>query len=394
MGIFLQFGAGNIGRGFMGELFAQAGYEVVFVDVRKDLVDLLNARGFYPLRILDAYTREAVEKTIGPVRAFLASDTEPVAAIFARAEVAGTAVGAKNLGDLAPLIALGVRRRQECHGLPLDIYLCENAKDAASTLKKAVFQYLTEDERLWAEEHIGFVATSVARMVPSRDAFPECTDPLLVVADAYREFPYDAQASRACPPRIPGARPVANFEAEFFRKLHTHNLGHAALAYLGYLKGYTYVHEGFSDPLIGEVFEKALDETTEALFRRFLELDWEEHRRIREDIRVRFGNPLLRDTVHRVARDPLRKLAPSDRLIGSALLCLEEGVFPEYVAWVCAAALCYDWQGDPEALKLQDFLRTRGLTALLQEYCGISPCSTLGRRIGELYQALRNLRKG
>lgn len=393
MGIFLQFGAGNIGRGFMAQLFFEAGYEVVFVDVRKDLVDLLNTRKVYPLRILDAYTKETVEYSIGPVQALHASDVEAVAAVFSQAEVSGTAVGVKNLESLAPLIALGIKRRRECSRPPLDIYLCENARDAASFLKKAVFQHLTGEEQSWAEKHIGFVATSVARMVPSREAFPELEDPLLVVADAYREFPYDARALRALPPCVRSMKPVVNFEAEFFRKLHTHNLGHAALAYLGYLRGRTYVHEGFSDPLINEVFEKALDETTEALFCRFPDLDREEHRRIREDIRVRFGNPLLRDTVHRVARDPLRKLAPSERLIGSALLCLEEGVFPEYIACVCAAALCYDWHGDPEAVRLQEMVKEKGLFPLLDEFCGIPPASPLGERIISWYEFWRRLQK-
>ncbi len=377
----------------MGQLFGEAGYEVVFVEVRKDLVDLLNARKSYPLRILDAYTGIASEHSIGPVRALLASEREQVAEVFAQAEVSGTAVGVNNLRDIAPLVALGIVKRRKHGAPPVDIYLCENAKDAPEILKREVFQYLTEEERMWAEENVGFVATSVARMVPSREAFPEVEDPLWVVADAYRELPYDAKASRAFPPPVEGMKPVENFQAEFFRKLHTHNLGHAVLAYLGYLRGYTYICEGFSDPLVNEVFERALDETAEALFRRFPELDRKEHERIREDIRVRFGNPLLRDTVHRVARDPLRKLAPSDRLIGSATLCLEEGVFPEYVAYACAAALCYDWEGDKEALKLQNLLRTLGLSSFLETYCGVPPRSALGERIGALYESLRNLRR-
>lgn len=394
MGIFLQFGAGNIGRGFMGELFSEAGYRVVFVDVRKDLVDLLNARKFYPLRILDGYTKKTFERSIGPVEALLASECEAIARVFAKAQASGTAVGVKNLGDIAPLVALGIRKRREIGAPPLDIYLCENAKDAAEFLKSEVFRHLTEEEKLWAEGNIGFVATSVARMVPPREAFPEISDPLLVVADSYRDFPYDAKASRALPPPLKSARAVANFQAEFLRKFHTHNLGHAALAYLGYLRGYTYVHEGFSDSFIGEVFEKALDETTEALLRRFPELAPEEHRRIREDIRVRFGNPLLRDTVHRVAREPLRKLSPSERLVGSIRLCLEEGVFPEHIACVCAAALHYDWREDPEAVKLQRLLREKGLSSFLADFCGIPPQSPVGERIAFWYESLQNLRKG
>lgn len=394
MAVILQFGAGNIGRGFMGQLFWEAGYTVVFVEAREDLVNLLNARRSYPLRILDAYARQTIDFSIGPVSAIHAEDQEQVAQAFAKAEVVGTAVGVKNLPAIAFPIALGIRKRRARQKGPVDIYLCENAKDAAESLKSAVFKYLIKEERSWAEEFVGFVGTSVARMVPSPETFPEPRDPLLVVADAYHEFPYDARASRAAPPPIVGAKPVQNFFAEFSRKLHTHNLGHAALAYLGYLRGHEYIYEGFSDPFVSEVFERSLDETSQALLERFpQDLDPEEHQKIREDIRIRFGNPLLKDTVHRVARDPLRKLSPSERLIGSARLCLEEGVFPEYIACVCAAALLYDWNGDSEALELQRMVANEGLSSVLARVCEIDSESLLGKRIGEWYARLRDRRK-
>ena len=49
----LQFGAGNIGRGFLGQLYYESGYAATFVDVLDDVVRALNERGEYPLRIVD-----------------------------------------------------------------------------------------------------------------------------------------------------------------------------------------------------------------------------------------------------------------------------------------------------------------------------------------------------
>ncbi|HPJ99686.1 MAG TPA: mannitol-1-phosphate 5-dehydrogenase, partial [Candidatus Hydrogenedentes bacterium] len=46
----LQFGAGNIGRGFLGQLYYESGYAATFVDVLDDVVRALNERGEYPLR--------------------------------------------------------------------------------------------------------------------------------------------------------------------------------------------------------------------------------------------------------------------------------------------------------------------------------------------------------
>jgi len=41
----IVFGAGNVGRGFLGQLFTESGYQVVFVDIDEPLLQALNARG-------------------------------------------------------------------------------------------------------------------------------------------------------------------------------------------------------------------------------------------------------------------------------------------------------------------------------------------------------------
>jgi mannitol-1-phosphate/altronate dehydrogenase len=41
----LQIGAGNIGRGYMAQLFHEAGYRVVFADAVEPVVAALNAAG-------------------------------------------------------------------------------------------------------------------------------------------------------------------------------------------------------------------------------------------------------------------------------------------------------------------------------------------------------------
>jgi len=378
----IQFGAGNIGRGFMGQLFFEAGYHTIFVEASKSLVDLLNVSHKYPLRILDALSQQAIDMEITHIRALYVDEIEEIAEAIAHADVMGSAVGVPNLIHIAPVLAAGIRQRFTTNPASIDIYLCENMLHAASQLRSHVLGHLEQDVSAWAEEHVGFVGTSVARMVPVISEEVRRRHPGLVVADSYHKLPYDGTAVKSAPPPIVGLYPVRNFEAEVERKLFMYNLGHAALAYPGYLKGLSYIHESFEDQEITMLFQKCLDETALALQKRFHEdIDAKSQEETRKDIHLRFSNPMIMDTIGRIARDPIRKLGSEDRLIGSAKLCLSQGIFPEYIAIAAAAALCYDHPGDPQAVKLQEMIQQSGIEATLRNVSSLDPESKFGKTI-------------
>jgi mannitol-1-phosphate 5-dehydrogenase len=311
-------------------------------------------------------------------------------------------VGVKNLRSIAPVLAEGVRRRLQAGsdtsqagpagtGVdPVDIYLCENILDAPRQLREAVYENLSEEERNRTDELIGFVGTTIARMVPVVDPELKRHNPLLVVADSYHHLPFDGKAHKAQPPEIEGLYPVSNFKAEVERKLFVYNLGHAALAYLGNLKRYTYVHETIADREFYAVFSGALDESSKALLDLYPDdLDRAHHEDLRKDIDIRYGNPLLKDTIARVGRDPIRKLGPQDRLIGSLSLCLRQGVYPKRIAAICAAALCYDSPEDEEALRLQSMIAEHGVDRTVEEITGIAAESQIGGEILSVYNTFK-----
>jgi len=130
------FGAGNIGRGFIGQLFCESGYRVTFVDIDREIVEALNARGHYRL---EAVFNETVESTdVGPVRAVLGTDTKAVARAVAEAAVGATAVGAGALQYIASPIATGIAARAERGAPPFNIIICENLKGAAAITRQLV----------------------------------------------------------------------------------------------------------------------------------------------------------------------------------------------------------------------------------------------------------------
>ena len=115
-------------------------------------------------------------------------------------------------------------------------------------------------------------------------------------------------------------------------------MGHATCAYLGDLQGLDYIYESIAIPEVRILVQNAMQESEIALSRRYgaSMMDLQEHI---TDLLYRFTNKALQDTCQRVGGDPARKLSPSDRLIGSSLLAMEEGITPAYIAVGAATGL-------------------------------------------------------
>ncbi|HUT23750.1 MAG TPA: mannitol-1-phosphate 5-dehydrogenase, partial [Sumerlaeia bacterium] len=140
----VQFGAGNIGRSFVGQLFARSGYEVVFIDIDKTLITALNSRRAYRV-IIKHGDRPDETIWVRNVRAVNARDAEAVAEEVAEASILGTSVGSRALDGILPLIAKGLELRRERHGdRPLDIIIAENLHSASEFFRDGLRESLPE----------------------------------------------------------------------------------------------------------------------------------------------------------------------------------------------------------------------------------------------------------
>lgn len=375
----VHFGAGNIGRGFLGPLYFGAGYDTTFVDVDAPLIAALNAAGAYPLDVVR--DEDTTRQIIGRVRALDARDADAVADAVAGADIVSTAVGAAVLPRVAPAIAAGMNRRFARPGAPpLDVIVCENLLDAGPRLRALTRAAIDPAVLALFDARAGFVEASVGRMVPVRSAAERAADPLLVRVEPYCQLPVDAEAFKGTPPPIPELQLRPNFGGYVERKLFVHNLSHAAAAYLGRLRGHGFVWQAIADASVRDAVAAATAESCEALARKH-GLDRAELAGHAADLRARYANRALGDQVARVAADPLRKLGPDDRLIGAARCALAQGVNPEAIAFAAAAAIRYDHPDDPGAAALQAQRRAGGLSGVLENVCRVEPGSTLGRLI-------------
>lgn len=382
------FGAGNIGRGFIGQLYSESGYDVTFVDVDDRLIATLQERGSYTIQLVSNENTEEVK--VGPVHALHSvRDREEVARTLAQASLSATAVGARILPRIAPLVAAGITQRAAAGNTqPLNLIICENLKDAAAAFRSMVEEHLSENDRLYSRDHIGFVDTVIGRMVPPPTPEMVQADPSLILVEPYRELPVDRHGFIGQIPVISGMEACDNFPAYTARKLYIHNCGHAVLAYLGYLRGHQYGYEALVDPSVHSILESALGEARQGIVAEYgVSAGWlDAHAR---DLLHRFANRALGDTIFRLGRDPIRKLAPKDRLIGAARLAEKASVSPASLSWGIAAGYCFDPGDDPVAVDLQRKIREAGLDTALQSVSEIQPGEPLAALVRERYHALR-----
>ncbi len=344
------FGAGNIGRGLLGWLFGRAGWEVVFIDVFPQLVDLINREGEY--RVFEVGAQGRTTQVIKGVRAVDGTDAALAAEAAASAELVCTAVGAGTLERVALAIAAGLGRGDS---EIRNVLACENADPNSALLLRHVKRLLGEHPR-----GVGFPETLVDRMVPGSGG-----ESLDVEVEERFDFKVGRQEWAGADPQVPGLDLVGNLLLYRKRKLWLVNGLHAAAAFLGASAGHQTVAEAVADPPIRDrlneitvtmatVLSEQLDEWSQAELADYGQFNLH-----------RFETTALVDPIRRVARNPLSKLGPAERLVGPAREAAQQGLPTEALCDAVAAGLVLDDPQIPGVDVLQGAVRTQGWPQVL-----------------------------
>lgn len=379
----VQFGAGNIGRGFIGAVLSQSGYKVVFADVNKEIVDRINADRQYTVHIKDVDSEDILISGVSAVD----SSTDAVVDVIKEAEILTTAVGLRILPFIAPAIAKGIVARKEA-GIeaPLNIIACENGLMASSRLKEAVLSHLDEAQTEWCLAHTGFPNCSVDRIVPP----VRSENPIDVAVEKYYEWNVEEKAFVGKAPEIAGMNMADNLLAYIERKLFTLNTGHAITAYLGKMKGRLTILESIETPEIYAVVHAAMQQSGEALVKQF-GFDHEAHFKYIEKIIKRFHNPYLKDDVTRVGREPIRKLSPDDRLIKPVMTAKSFGLPYDKILLGVGAALHFNNPEDPQSVQLMEKIATGGLVPAISDVTGIKSGDPMLQEIVNAYKEVEKI---
>jgi mannitol-1-phosphate 5-dehydrogenase len=368
-GVAVHFGAGNIGRGFVGLLLHRAGYQVVFADVVDPLIDALNHTPNYQVKEVGL---DSSEERVDGYRAINSRSDEPaVIDEIAAADVVTTAVGPTVLKFVAPVIAAGLRKRPD-GATRLAVMACENAINATDVLAEHIRSQVPDAEWPVVAARAVFANTAVDRIVPAQSADAG----LDVTVETYFEWAIERPPFAGEEPSIPDATWVDDLAPYIERKLFTVNTGHATTAYHGFVRGIRKLSDALADDLVRAAVSGVLDETKQLLVAKH-DFSDEAQQAYVDKILQRFANPYLPDTVDRVGRQPLRKLSRSERLIGPAAELAERGIRPRHLLATVEAALSFDVSDDPESVELQQLLRTLTAEEATERITGLKPADRL-----------------
>ncbi|MDY0396134.1 mannitol-1-phosphate 5-dehydrogenase [Virgibacillus halophilus] len=248
----VHFGAGNIGRGFIGTLLYQAGYHTTFVDVNEAVIAEINRKKQYEVVLAAEQKESLMVKNVSGINSV--AKPEAVVEAIAQADIITTAVGPNILAVISELITEGLRKRLETNQQPVNIIACENMVGGSSLLKEKVYARLNDQDQAAFSNHFGFPNAAVDRIVPNQTN----EDMLTVSVEPYFEWVVEKPAIKGEIPVIPGITYVEDLAPYIERKLFTVNTGHTVPAYVGHLLGYETINEAMKDEGVQEVIEGAL----------------------------------------------------------------------------------------------------------------------------------------
>ncbi|MEG1485681.1 mannitol-1-phosphate 5-dehydrogenase [Lactococcus sp.] len=364
----VHFGAGNIGRGFIGEILSKNGFEIYFVDTNKAIIDELNTRHSYEIGIASSSPEKISVSGVFGINN--GENPEDVIEAIAQADIVTTAIGPNILPYIAELVAKGIqKRKEENKQVQIDIIACENMIGGSEFLEKKVAEYLSDSDKVYLANYVGFPNAAVDRIVPGQ----KHEDLLYVEVEPFCEWVIDESQIKNKNFKLEGVHYASNLEPFIERKLFSVNSGHATVAYSSAYKGYKTILEGLQHKEILSALKGVQKETRALLLAKWPQYFTEEDLiSYHQMIISRFANPKIIDEVTRVARTPIRKLGYDERFIRPIRELNERGLSYQNHLDIVGKIFAYQDENDSQSVQLQEKLSTMDLQRLIEEVTGLS----------------------
>lgn len=360
-----HFGAGNIGRGFIGQVLFDNGFEINFVDINDEIIDEINNKESYTVEYAEEYHEQQTISNVHGINN--AKNPEAVIASICKSDIVTTAIGPNILPIIAELIAKGISARRT-NGIdkPLDVIACENMIGGSEFLQKEVNKYLSDADLDYTNKYIGFPNAAVDRIVPIQ----KNDDPLFVSVEPFKEWVVDGSKMKNSSIKLKGVKYVDDLAPYIERKLLSVNTGHATIAYWGSYKHYDNIIDAINDEKIFRYLKSVLAETSTLLEKKW-GFSHEEHSEYVESLINRFKNKYISDDVNRVGRNPIRKLGYNERFIKPIRELSAMNEDNSALIETVGVALRFDNPSDSESVELLDQLKNNDTAEFVRKITGI-----------------------
>ena len=339
-------GAGKTGRGFLARLLN--GNEITFIDKNKELVEKLNEQKTFEVAFFGNK-----QKSVN-ISYNAAYTWEQIGEIDA--ELILVSVGGSNLADVGRELSKRIEKGQR-------IIVCENASKPAQKLYDAI-----GIEGVMISESTVFCTTIE-------------NGGININSEIYPYLQFDAEPMRENLPQIAGLKPVFEFGNFLTRKLYTYNSASCVIAYLGAFKGFTVYSDAANDEEILSLLDKNYEITNIAMCKEF-GYEEDDQKEFALLSRAKFTDKTIVDTVARNAREPQRKIADKERIVGILKLQAKYGLDTSVLEKTLAAALLYKGEGE----EAWEEIISKGYEDVLSGLCGLDKGSDIYNRVLNMAQ--------
>ena len=367
----LVIGAGRSGRGYVGELYNLEGYQLTYADIDQELVDNLNAQGYYTVFKIDEDGSETVRKISGYKALHTIRDHKEYIESIIQSDYVSTATFPDGFDAISDDIVEAVKERKR-RGItkPMAITVGANYVGVYDYYNRRITSQLDEEELAYFRKYVGLVESIIRRASSYPTDEQKAVDRLAIQGDCLGTLEVERNAfvfgdSHQLPHFF---KPIDNVKREMIIKIWIGNTLHCSYAYLGH---YHHLHSSFEaavDDYVSKCSYYACEEAYNAVAK---QLGLSIPRPVSEwqGIWTYYRNPALQDTVLRIGADPIRKLSRNERFIGPALMSLENGDVPVFICRNAAYGFVYENPDDPSACRLQEMIRSQGIEKTIEDVC-------------------------
>lgn len=359
-------GAGNIGRGVVGSIFFEAGYELTFIDSNEGLLKQMGENGHYTVQRLGTDKKETI--VVSGYKVISVKDQEAVNTALAETDLVTCCVYKGAFETICNHLAEAIAKRAEKgRAHPYNILLCVNALGAPEYFEKNLRKRLSGNKEASAyfEEN-----TALVQVLVNLSSMPGKTreDPLALTTSLGDVLEIDGDA-------MIGSLNIRNVETtdgarqKMLRKIYCGNMMHCMTAFMGNYLGYRYIPQCMENKKLMAAATYALYESDEALSREYY-FD-EEERKSWMKYMLSSWDPNVMDDVRRIAVNPAEKLSRDNRFVAPALLCLRHGILPYYLARGIAYGFWYDAEEDGQSREIRQYIDKHGIHSAVLRFCGL-----------------------